>query len=213
MDDKDLAKTGKSKGVKPMVEKKAPSTEEQITKRVTKRGRPKGTGGNKRTDLSWSGNKELRPGDNSKFLRHALACWDLPPIDISDASQVAQRIKWFFSRCEEDDMKPTVTGLCNALGIDRSTFYRWGTGEYRKGGTNDHFTLVKKARGILEELWEDYMLNGKINPVSGIFLGKNHFGYADKQEVVLTPSNPLGDTKDTKEIEEQYIESVVVEEE
>ena len=181
----------------------------EVGEQIVKRGRPKGTGGNARKDLSWSGNKELQPGDNSKFLRHALASWNLPPIDISDASQVAQRIEWFFNHCAEDDMKPTVTGLCNALGIDRSTFYRWGTGELRETENSDHRTLVKKARNILEELWEDYMLNGKINPVTGIFLGKNHFGYADKQEVVLTPNNPLGDTKDTKELEERYIESVV----
>lgn len=32
------------------------------------------------------------------------------------------------------------------------------------------------------------MQNGKINPVSGIFLGKNNFGYQDKQEMVLTPN-------------------------
>ena len=37
-------------------------------------------------------------------------------------------------------------------------------------------------------LWENYMQNGKINPVSGIFLGKNNFGYQDKQEHVLTPN-------------------------
>ena len=56
------------------------------------------------------------------------------------------------------------------------------------------------------------MLNGKINPVSGIFIGKNHFGYQDKQEVIVTPQSPLGDTKDTKQLEEQYIDSVVDEE-
>ena len=32
------------------------------------------------------------------------------------------------------------------------------------------------------------MQNGKINPVSGIFLGKNNFGYQDKQEMVITPN-------------------------
>lgn len=181
----------------------------QVSEQIIKRGRPKGTGGNKRQDLSWSGNKELKPGDNSKFLRHALASWDLPPIDISDAKQVAQRIEWFFRHCEEDDMKPTVAGLCNAIGIDRQTFYNWGVGKYRNSESSAHLDLVKKARNVLEELWEDYMLGGKINPVTGIFLGKNHFGYADKQEVVLTPNSPLGDTKDTKEIEERYIESVV----
>lgn len=180
---------------------------EQIVKRG--RGRPKGTGGNERKDLSWSGNKELRPGDNTKFLRHALASWNLSPIDISDAFQVAERILWFFKHCEKDDMKPTVTGLCNALGIDRATFYRWGTGESRNTESSDHRNLVKKARNILEELWEDYMLNGKINPVSGIFIGKNHFGYTDKREVILTPPDPLGNAKDMKKLEEQYIDSVV----
>lgn len=106
-------------------------------------------------------------------------------------------------------MKPTVSGMCNALGVDKTTFYRWGVGEYRESESSDHRIIVKKARCVLEELWEDYMLNGKINPVSGIFLGKNHFGYTDKQEVVLTPNNPLGDTKDTKALEEKYIDSVV----
>ena len=55
---------------------------------------------------------------------------------------------------------------------------------------------------------EDYMQNGKINPVSGIFLMKNNFGYADKQEVVLTPNNPLGEQKSTDELEQRYLESV-----
>ena len=58
----------------------------------------------------------------------------------------------------------------------------------------------------------DYMQNGKINPVSGIFLMKNNFGYADKQEVIVTPNNPLGDTKDTKELQEAYIEGSIVDE-
>ena len=59
---------------------------------------------------------------------------------------------------------------------------------------------------ILEELWEDYMQNGKINPVSGIFLGKNHFGYADKQEIVVEPKNPLGDADDPEEVKRRYLE-------
>ena len=46
----------------------------------------------------------------------------------------------------------------------------------------------------MENMWENYMQNGKINPVSGIFLGKNNFGYQDKQEMVLTPNtNPEAD--------------------
>jgi hypothetical protein len=61
---------------------------------------------------------------------------------------------------------------------------------------------------MLNILLEQHMQSGKINPVSGIFLMKNHFGYADKQEVVVTPNNPLGDQKSDAELEQRYLESV-----
>ena len=55
----------------------------------------------------------------------------------------------------------------------------------------------------MEDLWENYMQNGKINPVSGIFLGKNNFGYQDKQEMVLTPNQPEADFS-AKDIADRY---------
>lgn len=69
---------------------------------------------------------------------------------------------------------------------------------------------LKRTMQLLDLQMVDYMQNGQINPVSGIFLMKNNFGYADKQEVVVTPQSPLGETKDTKELEERYVDSVVV---
>ena len=107
-------------------------------------------------------------------------------------------------------MKPSVAGLALAMDIDRR--YLWEIREGRKGKNPAVADTLKKAMKILDLQMVDYMQNGKINPVSGIFLMKNNFGYADKQEVVVTPNNPLGDTKDTKELEERYIESVVEDE-
>ena len=48
--------------------------------------------------------------------------------------------------------------------------------------------VIKRHYAILAQLWEDYMQSGRINPVSGIFLGKNNFGYKDQTEYVLTPN-------------------------
>jgi hypothetical protein len=48
------------------------------------------------------------------------------------------------------------------------------------------------------------MMNGKINPVSGIFLGKNLWGYTDKQEYVLTPNQK--EAVDVATIEAKYKE-------
>ena len=99
-----------------------------------------------------------------------------------------------------------MMGMCNALGVSRQTMYNWGHGEYRSG---THLRTIQKYLNMLEEIWEMEMVEGKINPIVGIFLGKNHFGYADKQEFELSPKDPLGDRTDTKALEERYIESVV----
>lgn len=157
-----------------------------------------------RPDLANYGQEYVEPGDNSKYIRHALATLNMPPIDIADPQQVSDRIDWYFHHCADNEMKPTVTGFCNALGVHKDTIRSWYNGEFRAG---THQDIIRRAYRVLEELWEDYMLNGKINPVSGIFLGKNQWaGYQDKQEVVLTPNQGQIPPSDIKTIEAKYAE-------
>lgn len=153
------------------------------------------------------GQELVKPGDNARYLRHALSSVTLPPIDLDSDEQVTERIQWYFADCENNDMKPTVSGMAAALGIDRHTLYDWKTG-YRRGKSDNRTQIISKAYRVLEILWEDYMQNGKINPVSGIFIGKNHFGYTNKQEIVVTPNNPLGEMDDMEEVRQRYLESI-----
>ena len=131
---------------------------------------------------------DLQPGDNSRFVRHALASWSLPPIDISDEKQVSERIELYFKYCVENDRRPQVVGLCNWLGISRQTLNEWKNGEVR---SSTHGDIVKRAYGVMEEMWTDYMLYGKVSPPTGIFLSKNWFNYKDVADVVVTPNNPM----------------------
>lgn len=143
----------------------------------------------------------LQEGDNTKFIKHALANMNMPPIDIRDEVQVQERIAWYFNHCLEDDIKPTVGGLCNSLGIHRDTLNQWKNGHTREG---THTDIVIKAYEFLNELWEHYMMNGKINPVSGIFLGKVMFGHKEEQHVVVEAKNTYNDYTDYKAIEAKY---------
>ncbi len=170
----------------------------EISKQVVKHKRP-----NRSAALS----VHTQPGDNQKYISHSLRLSDLPTIDLKSTDEVKERIRTYFVICAEDDMRPSVAGLALAMDIDRR--YLWEIREGRKGKNPDVADAIKKAMKILDLQMVDYMQNGKINPVSGIFLMKNNFGYADKQEVVVTPNQPLGETRDTKELEERYIESVV----
>jgi hypothetical protein len=78
----------------------------------------------------------------------------------------------------------------------------WKRGTFRK---DTHQAIILDAYAVMETLWEDYMQNGKINPVSGIFLAKNNYDYTDKQEMVLTP-NTQQETVDMATIEAKYAE-------
>ena len=148
--------------------------------------------------------QELSPGDNARYLAHAMTILEQPPIDRTNPGEVEDRIRWYFGHCVNNDMKPTVSGMCNAIGIHRDTLHTWKTGEARKG---THQEVVLRAYRVLEELWEDYMLNGKVNPVAGIFLGKNLFNYSDKQEYVVTPNTGgIPEAVDIATIEAKYAE-------
>ena len=175
----------------------------QIGGQIVKKKRP---GNNKHENFM---QENVKKGDNARYLRMARASVNLPPIDISDAEQVERRINEYFDFCEQNDRKPSMLGIANWLGVDKTTLNSWKRGEYR---SSTHSPVIEKAVLILEELWTDYMQNGAVNPVSGIFLGKVLFGYKDSQEFVLTPNTPLGDSPDPKQLEERISGSVVVEE-
>ena len=79
------------------------------------RGRPKGTGGNKRPDRTTAMSVQTEPGDNRKYLQHTLRMWNWPEVDMREPEQVAERIEQYFGICIEDDMKPSVAGLACAF--------------------------------------------------------------------------------------------------
>jgi hypothetical protein len=170
------------------------------------RGRPPLTPEQKKlnSELPVKSPSGVEPGDNAKFLQHALAIRAMPQIDTSDPAQVQQRIADYFTLCADNDIKPSVKGFLNSLRVAKSTLWEWKNGGFRAG---THQAIICEAYDVLEALWEDYMLNGKINPVSGIFLGKNNFGYTDKQEYVLTPNQQQQLTpEDIKALDHKYEE-------
>ena len=147
--------------------------------------------------------KNMETGDNARYIAHTLAVRSMPKIDHTDPEQVRQRAYDYLTLCAQNDMKPTVNGYANSIGVSRQTLLNWKTGEFREG---THQAVTLEFYSMLEELWEDYILNGKINPVSGIYFSKNLFyGYADKQEFVLTP-NQMGETISPEALAAKYEE-------
>lgn len=147
------------------------------------------------------------PGDNQKYIDVSMKLFNLPSIDLHNPEQVQARLNEYFKIQYDADLKPTVAGMAMALGIDRRRLW-----EIRADVSNRNQDLptltrdsIKKAYDFMENLWENYMQNGKINPVSGIFLGKNNFGYQDKTEYVVTPNVNNDSDYNAEDIRARYL--------
>lgn len=184
--------------------KKSTETTTEITPKRG-RGHPKGAGGYKRPDST----VQAEPGDNRKYLEHNLKMWNWPQVDMKKPENVLERVTLYFQTCADDDMKPSVAGLALAFGIDRRTLWKWINGIQSDFVASESRVALKKAYIILNAQMENYMQNGKINPVAGIFLMKNNMGYQDKQEVVVTPTQQLGEQIPAETLEKKYLEDVI----
>ena len=150
------------------------------------------------------------PGDTTRIVQTNMRFLTLPKVDLRDPEAVKQRIGEYFQIYAEDDMKPTVAGMAMALDVDRRRLWEIKTGNYvNVGGYKDlpieTVDCIKKAYEILESTMESYANAGKINPVMAIFMMKNHFGYQDKTEYVLTPNQKTESDYDADEISKRYL--------
>ena len=153
---------------------------------------------------------QTEPGDNTKIVLTNMKFFNMPAIDLHDPNAVQERLCEYFQIYGDADLKPTVAGMGMALGLDRRRLWEIKTGNYvNVGGYKDLPTetvdLIKKAYEILETSMEAYANAGKINPVMAIFMMKNHFGYQDKTEYVLTPNQKTESDYDADDIRKRYL--------
>jgi hypothetical protein len=187
-----------------MEKKKAEKSSTKVVEQVVKKTKQT----RNRPDLQNFGQDFVQPGDNTKLLTFQLQVARLPRVNTKDPVEVGTRINEYFEMCRQNDMKPSVMGLAVSLGLGRQALWelKEGRNAYTaEKGYAEVTYIVKNAYNLLELYWEQLMQNGKINPVSGIFLGKNHFGYQDKQDIVVTPNNPLGQHSTAEQLTDEYL--------
>lgn len=189
---------------------------EMVKENPTPTRKPKKhSGGGSKSPVIGNNMLILNEGDNTKYLSINAALMNMPNIDLNDPVAVQQRLMEYFELYAEADMKPTVVGMAAALnGHSRRWLYAvthdvpTGGKGYMANIPKESANYIKKAYVLLENLWENYMLNGKVNPVVGIFLGKNNYGYQDKTEYVVTPNNQNEEEYDVNDIKKRYATTI-----
>ena len=187
-----------------MAKKKVPDVIDSGTEIVKQKRKPAGMA------AALAGDLGQEPGDNTRIVQTNMKFFDMPRVDLHDPNAVRVRLCEYFQIYGEADLKPTVAGMAMCLGVDRRRLWDIKTGNYvNVGGYKDlpleTVDLVKKAYEILETTMENYANAGKINPVMAIFMMKNHFGYQDKTEYVLTPNQQQASDYDAEDIRKRYL--------
>ena len=188
-----------------MAKKKVPDVIDSGTEIVKQKRKPAGMA------AALAGDLGQEPGDNTRIVQTSMKFFDMPKVDLHDPAAVHDRLCEYFAIYGEADLKPTVAGMAMALGVDRRRLWAIANDQPTGGGgklmniPSESADLVKKAYEILETSMENYANAGKINPVMAIFMMKNHFGYQDKTEYVLTPNQKTESDYDADEISKRYL--------
>ena len=143
------------------------------------------------------------PGENARSVQMAMRYMELGKCNMTDPDAVVDRYNWYMERCVDFDDKPSVAGMALAFGYDRKHLLRIKDGEV-KSVPSEVCDTLKRAWAALEYVLNKYMMDGHINPVPGIFLAKNNFGYKDQVESVIIKRDPY-ESGDPEEIARKYL--------
>lgn len=136
----------------------------------------------------------LNPEENAAYIQHSVQLLQLEPVNMDDAEAVKNRIFEYLEICEDSGMKPSQAGAALALGIDRRRLTEIYNGKIPKA--QEVRFWIERLYAVLNSQLESWMQDGKIQPLSGIFLLKNsYFGYSDQMQVQISAGT--GDTTES----------------
>lgn len=91
-------------------------------------------------------------------------------------AELSERIDRFFLWCQQTGSRPGIESLCLALGVTRTTLFKWNNGT---GCTPARQQIIQQAKAFIAAFLEQASLQGRLNPATSIFLMKNWMDYKD----------------------------------
>lgn len=149
---------------------------------------------------------QAEPGEIAKIVSDAVTISRWPPIDTDNADQIIQRINQYYDYCIRNDVKPDMSGLALAIGINRATLWKWENGVESNKPLSVRNAL-KKGREINETITVNLMQANRLNPIPALFLLKNNHNYRDQTDVVVTPGSPL-DGMSAEDARQRYTQAL-----
>jgi len=147
---------------------------------------------------------EERRKQNTNYIVHTMRLSAMTPIDRRNAAQIRERTIEYMQACIDDCMKPNMVGYALALGTDRVGLQRMFTDRTINA---EAYAEIDRGMTMLENVMIQLMMDSKINPVTAIFLLKNHFSYKDASDVNIHAEQV--ERVNPTELEDKYASVVI----
>ena len=170
-------------------------------KELTKSGR--GNAFDNKTRRSYMAQPNVKEF-NKVFYKKALTG---RPLTWNSVKELETQLEEYFELCDKTATIPTITAIATWLHCSRELIYR------HANDVNSPFhDTLKTVINICHTSLENGAVDGKVNSVVYIFMGKNYFDLEDSKNITVTPatSDSLTNSQETmdaiqKQIEEENI--------
>lgn len=123
--------------------------------------------------------KERRDA-NVRHIEHAESLAMMPRLEVWDPESIGQRTIEYLNKCKEDGVRVNLSAYALSLGTTPDGLNDLVADKRLSDETR---AAVLKGISMVEAIMIEMMMEQRINPVTGIFLLKNHFGYKDQSEI------------------------------
>lgn len=118
---------------------------------------------------------------NKTFVKRALTG---RPYKWDSVEELEKELLEYFELCDKTDTVPTITAIATWLKCNKDTIYA------HANNPNSPFSgLLKNVINICHTSLENGAVDGKVNSVVYIFMGKNYFGLRDDKNITVTPTS------------------------
>lgn len=106
------------------------------------------------------------------------------PYAFGSIEQLESDIAEYLDVCNNTQTVPTITSLALWLKVDKTTIY-----EHANNSNSPFSPILKNVITYCHSIIQNGTVDGKINPVTYIFISKNDYSMRDDKNITVSPSS------------------------
>lgn len=106
------------------------------------------------------------------------------PPAFHSVEELNSDIRDYLNLCQKTTTIPTIMGLATWLGCSRDTIYA-----HANDSRSPFSYILKNFIDLCHLSIENGAIDGKVNPVTYIFMGKNYFSLTDSKDIKVSATN------------------------